>query len=193
MLSNTKICRICNKELPIENFDFAYSKNKRHINPQLRRNDCKKCRVVEAKNRRPKNYYKERYWSMNEAERKEYSKTVYKRASSKPGFKDSKKNYDLSDKGIFNRYVAECNRRNRLKNGIKMLMTFEEFAPILGLTCVYCSKMPCRGVDRLDSSKSYSIENTEPCCSDCNGMKSDMTKEHFIEHLNKIFKNIGIK
>jgi hypothetical protein len=70
-------------------------------------------------------------------------------------------------------------------------MTFEEFVPLINYSCVYCNKNPCRGVDRIDSSKSYTVENTQPCCRICNIMKNDMSKTDFIEHLKNIFNKLG--
>jgi hypothetical protein len=45
------------------------------------------------------------------------------------------------------------------------------------------------GVDRLDSTKGYDIENCVPCCGTCNFIKSDCTEEKFIIHITKIYKH----
>ena len=43
------------------------------------------------------------------------------------------------------------------------------------------------GIDRLDSSKGYTINNCVPCCSKCNLMKSNFKKEDFLQHISKIY------
>jgi hypothetical protein len=43
------------------------------------------------------------------------------------------------------------------------------------------------GIDRLDNSKGYTTENCVPCCRICNGAKSNMTKEEFLNHIEKIY------
>jgi hypothetical protein len=43
------------------------------------------------------------------------------------------------------------------------------------------------GIDRIDSSRGYTPENTVPCCSTCNLMKSDSTHEAFLAHIEAIY------
>ena len=62
--------------------------------------------------------------------------------------------------------------------------------------CVYCNRegvsntMGFRsvGIDRIDNSKGYIKSNVQPCCRDCNSMKSRKTHEEFIDHLRCIAK-----
>jgi hypothetical protein len=42
------------------------------------------------------------------------------------------------------------------------------------------------GIDRLDSSLGYTIENCVPCCFPCNQRKMDTPPEEFLEHMRKI-------
>lgn len=42
------------------------------------------------------------------------------------------------------------------------------------------------GIDRIDSSKGYTIDNCAPCCEICNKMKLDHTVDNFLEHIKKI-------
>lgn len=42
------------------------------------------------------------------------------------------------------------------------------------------------GIDRIDSSKGYSIDNCVPCCTMCNRMKLDYKLSDFINHVHKI-------
>jgi hypothetical protein len=43
------------------------------------------------------------------------------------------------------------------------------------------------GIDRLDNTKGYTIDNCVPCCPDCNEAKSNMTEEAFLKHIEKIY------
>lgn len=52
--------------------------------------------------------------------------------------------------------------------------------------CYLCGKTPSFGIDRVDSMKDYTIDNSESCCSDCNYAKKDMDILVFKEHLGYI-------
>jgi hypothetical protein len=42
------------------------------------------------------------------------------------------------------------------------------------------------GIDRIDSNKSYCIENCKACCATCNYLKNDLDIKDFMIHLVKI-------
>lgn len=67
-------------------------------------------------------------------------------------------------------------KSNAKKRGIKWSLSFEEFELVRASgVCSYCkSDLPevCGGLDRMDSSKGYHINNVVPCCKDCNTLKS---------------------
>jgi len=46
--------------------------------------------------------------------------------------------------------------------------------------------MPCHGLDRLDSSKGYTLSNVVPCCFLCNMMKWNSTPEDFLLRVEKV-------
>ena len=43
------------------------------------------------------------------------------------------------------------------------------------------------GVDRLDNSKGYTLENSVPCCVYCNRAKSDLSFEDFKSHVERMY------
>lgn len=45
------------------------------------------------------------------------------------------------------------------------------------------------GIDRIDNSKGYILDNCVPCCKDCNRTKTDRSVKDFLEHINKIYKH----
>ena len=54
--------------------------------------------------------------------------------------------------------------------------------------CHYCGITDKIGIDRVDNSKGYTIENAVPCCSPCNKMKGTMLVEEFKNHCIEITK-----
>ena len=97
----------------------------------------------------------------------------------------NEKNKNLPPKDIRYKYIHfKCNAENR---GIKFLLTKEQAMTICEQDCFYCGKKRCLGIDRLDNSKDYTIENCVPCCGCCNRMKMDLTPTFFFQQINKIY------
>lgn len=83
--------------------------------------------------------------------------------------------------------------KGALKRGLPVSITFEEFANIVHKPCVYCGyydEESIVGIDRIDSSRGYVLENCVACCGVCNIMKSDHPLQYFIEHIAKIAAHI---
>ena len=65
--------------------------------------------------------------------------------------------------------------------------------------CYYCGLIPSNkiqkrshsivysGIDRLDNSKGYSVNNCVPCCSMCNIAKNNNTTEQFYAWINRLY------
>lgn len=89
------------------------------------------------------------------------------------------------------------------KRGYDFSLDFETFQSLTKQNCFYCGKEPSQvlkpreygtqepyiynGVDRVDNTKGYNVNNTVPCCGMCNSFKSNYSKEQFIEHCNNIY------
>lgn len=94
-----------------------------------------------------------------------------------------------SKEGRYNIYKKNAKKRN-----IDFNLTKEEFYDITSRPCYYCNDYSNKdinnnfysGVDRIDSSVGYEINNVVPCCDICNKMKLDYSKEFFINHIHKI-------
>lgn len=83
-------------------------------------------------------------------------------------------------------------------------MSEAEFKSIIKQSCHYCNEEPSRhqsvsyrdgyelvnGIDRVDSSKGYSIDNCVPCCNTCNLMKNTLPKEVFLDKISQIYNHI---
>lgn len=89
------------------------------------------------------------------------------------------------------------------------LLTKEEFKKLTSSNCFYCGQEPIRiskhytsnkpasygnytynGVDRWDNSLGYTLENSLPCCKDCNIAKGSKEGEEFLDWVIRLYKNI---
>lgn len=80
------------------------------------------------------------------------------------------------------------------KKGIQFVLSFEEYALIIEKPCYYCNRKmtdECGlGLDRVDNSIGYVINNVVSCCSICNGMKSNYPFDWFLSHIQMVYKNL---
>lgn len=94
-------------------------------------------------------------------------------------------------------YSDYKNRAN--KKELEFDMSLSKFEELIQKGCHYCgteksnSKTTSRntfkynGLDRIDSSKGYTLDNVVPCCSICNIAKSSLSQSDFIEHIKRIY------
>ena len=116
----------------------------------------------------------------------------------------------------YNQYKANARNNER-----KFELTFEEFLMIVKKDCFYCGEKPKRsnyyinsngsfndkkitqygadrawfeanGIDRIDSDKDYTLDNTLPCCFMCNEMKSYHDKELYLNKIKSIYKHLKL-
>jgi len=87
-------------------------------------------------------------------------------------------------------------KKSARKRNLQFDLSDEEFKNLVTQNCCYCGSVPSSiakniskysifvysGIDRIDNSKGYSIENSVPCCKMCNEMKRALKKDEFIEH-----------
>lgn len=73
----------------------------------------------------------------------------------------------------------EC--RTRKKNNFEWRLSIDEFRAFCSQPCWYCDgklgKVKFgKGLDRIDSSQHYTVDNVYPCCNTCNRIKGhDLT------------------
>lgn len=82
-------------------------------------------------------------------------------------------------------------RNNAILRGINFELTKEQVLSLCEKPCFYCGKQRCLGVDRIDNSKGYTIDNCVPCCGCCNKMKMDLELNFFLSQIKKIYNNIN--
>lgn len=161
---NTKICKRCQQEKPFSEF-HKMQKSSTGI-----RNTCKQCRKIE----------KQEYSS--KAEVKQKAAENYQK--NKHLMRDRLNKYYWTLVSQFHQYLKSAKKRK-----IEWSLSKEDCELFYNKECHYCSSTyPALGIDRVDNTKGYTIDNCVPCCKKCNWMKRDMTKEEFIYQIRQIYK-----
>ncbi len=99
--------------------------------------------------------------------------------------KDRVLDYSRTPQGKFIEYKARAKRR-----GIEFNISRHLFSLIIKLPCHYCGANGT-GLDRVDNSCGYTIDNIVPCCNMCNRMKNDRNVKEFIDRCIRISNNHG--
>jgi hypothetical protein len=98
------------------------------------------------------------------------------------------RNYMVEKKANMERYLISYIQCAKIRN-IGFEITKQQFETIVLMPCYYCgsyNKEEVVGIDRLNSSKNYTIDNCVPCCKTCNFMKGTLSKNIFIQQAHKI-------
>lgn len=102
---------------------------------------------------------------------------------------------------LYNKYKYEAVRRDLTFN-----LTIEEFEAIVIKNCVYCNSLPFKrrsvrkeeedknysGVDRIDNSQGYYLQNSVPCCINCNRAKSDLDLVFWLNSIKSIYERLNL-
>jgi len=104
----------------------------------------------------------------------------------------------------YSRYQDNARKRNHEWN-----ISNEDFCLLISKKCYYCDSYPDRevkgksknnplvilvhGLDRVDNSKGYSLENCVTCCELCNRAKRALDLEEFETWIKKISDNLQNK
>jgi hypothetical protein len=105
---------------------------------------------------------------------------IRKKRKPNPNQKELQRKWRESPRGRYNKYKASADKR-----GHTFLLTQEEFTHLLEGDCTYCGGTG-GGVDRVDSSVGYELDNCVPCCTTCNLMKLDHNLDDWLTHLEKV-------
>lgn len=119
--------------------------------------------------------------------------------------KKNKTRYSGSEANLRNLYYAyhhDARKRNHV-----FALTLDEFQKLTSSNCYYCNSSPsrlhrairnktaepylCNGVDRKNNSLGYTSDNVVPCCATCNAMKSRMSVQTFLLHVQEIHRYRG--
>ncbi len=100
---------------------------------------------------------------------------------------------------LYNVYIHYKN--NAKARNIEWELNEEDFKQLVTQNCYYCGDEPkqtststykdnfeaINGIDRIDSNKSYNVENCVSCCATCNIMKGTLSKYSFLSQIHKIY------
>lgn len=107
-----------------------------------------------------------------------------------------------TDLDLFNHYlkIIKLKAASR-KNGIHFEIEEPILYKLIKSNCIYCNEIPknnftikhksgnlfftYQGLDRIDSSKTYTLDNVVPCCKRCNKAKGEDSLESFLTWLNR--------
>lgn len=102
--------------------------------------------------------------------------------------KEKIKTWHQSPIGKYKAYRDGARKRN-----IDFNITLEEFSTFWQNDCSYCGlSISTIGLDRVDSSIGYNIDNIVSCCSRCNEMKMDSSREAWMDKMFTILKKQGV-
>jgi len=93
---------------------------------------------------------------------------------------------------IYRNYNRASNKRN-----YEFLLTEEQFFELIEQPCFYCGieksmvfyrqNYRYNGVDRVDNSIGYTINNTVSCCKNCNNSKSTLSQQEWFNWLKQVY------
>lgn len=110
------------------------------------------------------------------------AKTKEWRKKNKEYVDEYSKKYSKSISGKYQSY-----KNGATKRGYSFDLSEEEFSTFWNKPCYYCgTDIDTVGIDRIDSSVGYSINNCRSCCFLCNRMKSDLEESLWLQHIKKI-------
>ena len=118
--------------------------------------------------------------------------------------------YEDREKALLKVQYSHLKRRN-VNKGFAETMSFNVFSRLSKLPCNYCgleyskeiedrlseSKkqkrlsdyvLKCNGIDRIDSSKGYTVENSVACCKYCNTAKNTMSVDEFLKWIGRVYE-----
>lgn len=111
---------------------------------------------------------------------------------------------DAATQAIYTHY--KCTAKDR---GIDFILNIKQFKSLIFKNCYYCDVPPSNvytrrlkfekininysGIDRIDSLKSYSVDNVRPCCRQCNTAKLNHDEDEFYRWIEKCYNNLQKK
>lgn len=104
----------------------------------------------------------------------------------------------------FNTFYKQVQNNAESRN-MDFCLTKEQVREISQKKCFYCGKEPSQriksklhrvvgdfiynGIDRVDNTKGYTIDNCVPCCKTCNWCKVDRTVDEFRVWVDRVYHN----
>ena len=111
---------------------------------------------------------------------------------------------NIGDKNTSKNTYRNYRSRARSRN-INFNLSYTDFMNIILLPCVYCNNTETSyfnpqnsweetfrytGIDRINSSLGYELNNVQPCCKWCNMAKSDRTEKEFLQWVRNVYASL---
>ena len=98
--------------------------------------------------------------------------------------------------------MLQAYRDRAKRKGWEFSLTNEECIKLFKGNCYFCGSPPvprtfkeakgeyyANGIDRIDSTKGYTPDNVNSCCTKCNMIKNNSTIEEFVAHVRLIVEH----
>jgi hypothetical protein len=106
-----------------------------------------------------------------------------------------------AEEAAFRSLISNWRGRARGK-GLPFTLTKEQLLDLTKQNCFYCGSLPFQvkkhpyrdssyvynGLDRVDNSKGYTIDNVVPCCGICNHTKATLSQDEFKMLICRIYE-----
>lgn len=96
----------------------------------------------------------------------------------------------LTEMNIYSHHCA-------VKRNLAWELSLEFFTKIVQQECFYCGQSPStitkvgklkrNGIDRVDNTIGYLLDNCVPCCKQCNHAKCQLSKKEFLDWINRVY------
>lgn len=166
IVDGQKQCSVCCKSNPVDYYVGANGQ------------DTKTCRLC-----------RDEFNKQNEKRDKEHVRDLDRKNSKKPERVAVKNEWVKANPEKV--ALKDLNKRNRIYGG-GIDLTKEQFEIITKQPCYYCGIIQDKGfngIDRMDSTKGYEIDNCVSCCTECNMMKGAVDNITFIHRVEHILTN----
>lgn len=143
---------------------------------------CKTCQREDSKKREASyNAYRRQYRLEHQEESKAKKKDYFLRNKEKVLGNNAAWRQTLNGRLL-------SYKRNAKLRGFSWKLTNEEFQNFWNKPCYYCNTVITGvGIDRVDPKEGYTSINTVPCCTQCNTMKMDYSKQEFLDKIQQIW------
>lgn len=114
----------------------------------------------------------------------------------------------LDDFHVASGTVLQQYKSNAKSRNLTFNLTKDDVKMFMASSCYYCGNPPSNtvrtfsgrvdsdreilysGIDRLDNTKGYVLENCVACCYRCNWAKKDLTEEQFKSWIKRLYLNL---
>ena len=111
---------------------------------------------------------------------------------------------EMSKRQLYRHYKRNSHSGNRHYD---FTLTLEQFSILTKQDCYYCGQPPSmevgkdkyakygvyiyNGIDRVDNTRGYSIDNCVACCKQCNWAKRELPQQEFIDWIHRVSRHLN--